>query len=114
MSELTIQDTKDVWVVYTNTDLTEGRGYNYPLHVCESEATALRLARKAYVQGSDAPVYKETAVRISGRWLAAIQIQPTTQADRLESQRLAAKAAALAKLEVAGLTEYDLQLLGLR
>ena len=44
MTDLTITDTKDVWVVYTNTDLTEGRGYQYPIHVCGSPATAERMA----------------------------------------------------------------------
>jgi hypothetical protein len=46
-------EKRTVWVAYTNTDCTEGRGYDVPIAVCAAEATAVRLARKQYVQGSD-------------------------------------------------------------
>ena len=71
MTDITITDTKEVWVVYTNTDLTEGRGHQYPIHVCGSASTAARMATRKGVQGSDANVSKEIAVKVRGSWLAA-------------------------------------------
>jgi len=32
-----------VYVAMTNTDLTEGRGWQIPLAVCEAESTAIRF-----------------------------------------------------------------------
>lgn len=54
-------ETKTYYSVYTNSDLTEGRGYHIPLALCESESTAVRLGKKKYVQGSDCPVNELTA-----------------------------------------------------
>ena len=50
------REKRTVWVAYTNTDCNEGRGHDVPIAVCAAEATALRLARKQYVQGTDARV----------------------------------------------------------
>jgi len=44
---------KELWVVWTNTDLTEGKGYEVPLYICMLESTAIRLAKGVNVQGSD-------------------------------------------------------------
>jgi hypothetical protein len=49
-------EKRTIWVAYTNTDCTEGRGRDVPIAFCAAEATAIRLARKKYVQGSDGPV----------------------------------------------------------
>ena len=38
-----IQESKTVFIAWTNTDLTEGRGVQIPLAVCESQTTAKRL-----------------------------------------------------------------------
>jgi hypothetical protein len=46
----------NVWIVYANTDLTEGRGACVPVACCAIEATALRLAKGRDVQGHDATV----------------------------------------------------------
>lgn len=54
--KLVITNRKTVWVAYTNTDCTEGRGYDIPIAACELEVTARRLARGRHVQGSDGPV----------------------------------------------------------
>ena len=34
-------EKRTVWVTYTNTDCTEGRGHDVPIAVCAAEATAL-------------------------------------------------------------------------
>ena len=53
MTDITITDTKEVWVVYTNTDLhARGRGHEYPIHVCGSPATAARMSIRKGVQGA--------------------------------------------------------------
>ena len=54
--KLVITNRKTAWVAYTNTDCTEGRGYDIPIAACELEVTARRLARGRHVQGSDGPV----------------------------------------------------------
>ncbi|MBA7800573.1 hypothetical protein HV170_03430 [Citrobacter freundii] len=60
-----ILESKDVWVTIGCRDNTEGRGPSYVMHVCESKETAIRLGKKKYVQGSDCPVEKGIAVRVS-------------------------------------------------
>ena len=67
MKDLQIIRRKDVWVVWTNTDLTEGKGHQFPLYICELESTALRLAKKEGVQGSNASIAKDTAFLIRVR-----------------------------------------------
>ena len=56
-----------LFLVITNTDLTEGRGFNVPIHVCNLESTALRLAKKAGVMGSNAEVKGCETVCVEGR-----------------------------------------------
>lgn len=58
----------EFWAVETNSDLTEGRGVQSVAHICKLEATARRLARKAYVQGSDAPVKPVKLVEYDGKF----------------------------------------------
>jgi hypothetical protein len=45
-----------IYAVFTNTDLTEGRGTEYCFALATNEITALRLAKGKYVQGTDARV----------------------------------------------------------
>lgn len=110
-------DKRTVWVAYTNTDCTEGRGHDVPIAVCAAEATALRLARKKYVQGSDGPVRTMELVKIDGKWYApssAISIVEPTREDIAAQAALDAKREALAKAKAAGLTDADLLALGLK
>lgn len=106
-----------VWVAYTNTDCTEGRGHDVPIAVCAAEATALRLARKQYVQGSDGPVRTMELVKIDGKWYApsaAIAVVEPTREDIAAQAVIDAKREAVAKAKAAGLTDADLAALGLR
>ena len=57
-----IEQTFPVFLVMTNTDKTEGKGRNRIERVCRREATALRLAKGADVQGSDGSVSQSIAV----------------------------------------------------
>lgn len=80
----------DAYAVWTNTDLTEGRGREYIMAYCELESTANRLAKGAYVMGSNARITKETFLNMgtdyrSGVWYAPRALDlfvPITDKDR--------------------------------
>ncbi len=110
-------EKRTVWVAYTNTDCTEGRGRDVPIAVCAAEATALRLARKQYVQGSDGPVRTMEMLKIGGKWYApseAITVVEPTREDIAAQVAIDARREAVAKAKAAGLTDADLLALGLR
>ncbi len=111
--------TKPVWVVWTNDDLTEGRGDEFPLFVCESETTAIRMSKKQGVQGSDARVERFDAVLHESRWCAPVRIYRPTEKDReadirIEQARIAEqrRQEALDRARKAGLSEDDIKILG--
>ena len=111
------REKRTVWVAYTNTDCTEGRGHDVPIAVCAAEATALRLARKRYVQGSDGPVRAKELVKLDGEWYApssAFTVVGPTREDVAAQAAVDAKREAVAKAKAAGLTDADLLALGLR
>jgi hypothetical protein len=111
---------KRIYAVWTNTDLTEGRGREYVQYHCENESTARRLAKKNYVMGTDGRVTVEKMFYLNGRWYAPAPniVQPSREDEienrRIEAERKAAeaKAAALAKAKELGMTEADLAALG--
>ena len=109
--ELKIQETKTVWVAWTNTDLTEGRGQSYPKAVCEKEATAIRLGHKGSVMGSNCHVTAELAVKVSGRWLYPARLHTATTEDSQAQASTDAKRAAIEKAKAAGLTDDDIKAL---
>ena len=61
-------ETRTVWVAFTNTDCSEGRGRDVSIGVCATEASARRLARNRYVQGSDGPVLPMELMKIDDKW----------------------------------------------
>lgn len=112
-----MSEKRTVWVAYTNTDCTEGRGRDVAIAVCATEATALRLARGKYVQGSDGPVRTMDLVKIDGEWYApssAINVIAPTREDTAAQAAIDAKREAMAKAKAAGLTDADLLALGLK
>lgn len=109
-------EKRTVWIAYTNTDCTEGRGRDVPIAVCATEATAIRLARKKYVQGSNGPVRTMELVKIDGKWYApsaVIDVVEPTREDVAAQAAIDAKRVALEKAKAAGLTDDDLRALGL-
>ena len=103
------------WVAYTNQDLTEGRGRDIPIAVCELEATAIRLAKKRYVQGSDGPVRAIELLKIGSAWYApivAVISAPPTKEDCAYQTALDTRKEALSKAKALGLTDSDLAVLG--
>ncbi len=110
-------EKRTIWVAYSNTDCTEGRGRDVPIAFCASEVTAIRLARNRYVQGSDGPVRTMELVKIDGKWYApsaAIDVVEPTREDVAAQTAVDAKRAAMEKAKAAGLTDADLLALGLR
>jgi hypothetical protein len=109
-----VKGTRTVYVAYTNTDCTEGRGFDVPIAICEIEITAMRLARKQYVQGSDGPVRKMNMVKIDGKWYApgaSIHVITPTYEDIAAQKVLDATRAAVAKAKAAGLSQDEIDLL---
>ena len=105
---------KFVYVAYSNTDCTEGRGYDVPIAVCEIEATAIRLAKGRYIQGSNGPVRKVELVEVDGKFFfpnsAVSVVKPNSQ--DIEAQvKIDAKTAAIEKALAAGLTEDEISVL---
>lgn len=109
-----------IYGVRTNTDLTEGRGREYFKYVTNNRTTAERLAKGAYVQGTDASVVELKTVDVDGD--AYIRVSPLltmpsaddiekemkrkAQAERdLQRERVLQKAADL------GLTDDEIALL---
>ena len=110
-------ENKTVWVAYTNTDITQGSGYDVPIAVCTTEATATRMARKKYVQGSDGPVRMMELRKIEGRWYApsaAINVLEPSKEDIAVQATMDAKRLAVEKAKSAGLTNADLLALGIK
>ena len=105
---------KFVFVAYTNTDCNEGCGYDIPIAVCESETTAIRMAKRRYVQGSDGPVRKVEVVEVDGKFFypnLAVILTPPTKEDLAQDALLEAKRVAIEKAHNAGLTEEDILLI---
>ena len=108
-------ETKHLYVAYTNSDLTEGRGFDIPIAVCEIEATAIRLAKKSYVQGSDGPVRAVEIRMIDGQWWAPMRstvwTTPSTKEDIQLQAKMDARKLALEKAKAAGLSDEDIKAL---
>lgn len=103
-----IQDSKTVWVAWTNTDLNEGRGYRVPLIVAESRETATRLGRKGSVQGCDCEVTEVMAVKVNNQWLVPGRIAIESDDDRNARMKREAREAAMARAKEAGLSDEDI------
>ena len=112
-----LHETKPAYCVSINSDLTEGRGHNYPIAICESLTTAKRKGQGKNVQGSDAKIYEISLLKVfkppfSYDWYGPVKIEDSTSADLKEDERINAKNAALEKARAAGLTDDDLKALG--
>ncbi|QGZ13255.1 hypothetical protein PP410_gp38 [Vibrio phage NF] len=114
-----LEQEKKIYGVLVNSDLNEGRGFNYVKHLCEKEATAIRLSKRADVQGSDGSVVELQAVKIYGKWFyeGALINKPTSEDDKLEikleHEREKKKLFndALAKAKELGLSQEDIEAL---
>lgn len=109
---------RTVYAVWTNTDLTEGRGREYVQYLCEKRATALRKAKKNYVMGTDSRVTEVKLFNSGSGWYGPVNVLDPSQEDLRFEERFAAeqkaksaKEAAIAKAKELGLTEADIKAL---
>lgn len=101
--------TKTVWIVWTNTDTTEGRGTQYPLHICESRATAERLSVGVGVMGSDGGIEAFEAVQHEGgSFLAPFYLRCTSPIDKLRQAQIDAKEAAIRRARELGMSTQQI------
>lgn len=112
------------YVVWTNEDLTEGRGAQVPIAVCLFLSTARRLAKKEGVQGFDADIYETTVEWIPGEYskpgyyqgpinlikgtLEDIQTEAELQRNLKKTE---AKEALLERIKKAGFNDEEIELL---
>ncbi len=111
MSDTSTEETKEAWAVLVNTDLTEGRGRQYVKHICEMEATAVRKAHKADVQGSNGTVVRLSLVKRNNTWFGPVEIEHPTADDQKSQLVIDAKRSAEQKARSLGLTEEELAML---
>lgn len=105
------QETKEAFAVLVNTDLTEGRGRQYIKHICETEATARRLAEKADVQGTNGTVITVALEKRNAAWFGPVNVIPANDADKKAQTRLDAIRDAEQKALSLGLTPDDIAIL---
>ena len=109
--EVKVSDIKDVWLVVTNSDLTEGRGFPVILHVCDNPVTAERLAKKQGVMGSNANVEKSSAYKIKSSWFMEGEIQRATKQDEEVYKIRINREAIIQKMREQGFTEEEISAL---
>lgn len=105
------ESTSRVYVVVSNSDRTEGRGYPVCLSSCTSKATALRLAKGAGVQGCDAEVIEDVAINIDGRWYIRGSITSPSSNDMKVQEDMDKYEKALEDARELGLTEDQIMVL---
>lgn len=106
-----IKETKDVYIAWSNTDLTEGRGFPIPHAVCDSETTAIRLGVGKDVQGCNCTVRRSIAVKIDGQWLAPTRIHTPTREDSKRDALVKKKKDVFKKIKDAGFTDEEINLI---
>lgn len=111
-------ETKEIYLVMVNTDLTEGRGHTYPKYICQYESTARRLAKKACVQGSDGRVEPYNSPKVGNQFLAPYRLlgmsrddEPMEKKIQKQKQKKIAKEAAIQRAKDLGLSAEDIKLL---
>jgi len=107
--DVQVQDHKTVWVAWTNTDRTEGKGREIPCCVAATKETAERLGHARGVMGSDCDVTPELAVKIGNRWLVPGVIEQETESDKRLRLRRESRDAAVARAKAAGLSVEDIK-----
>lgn len=105
-----VTEVKPIYVVETNTDLTEGRGFLRPMAICEKKSTALRLGKGRYIMGTDCPIGRYVAVKINGNptWLVPGVIELMSKEDMEAERKLEQRQQLLERVRAAGLSEEDI------
>lgn len=101
----------EIFVCSTNTDLTEGKGHQFPYAYTMSETVAKRLVHKKGVQGTDAQYEREKVYRRRYRVYAPVRLTEADQKDLEADVKLSNFRIALQKAKDAGLSDDDIKLL---
>jgi len=107
-------DVETVYVVWVNSDLTEGRGREIPKHVCEIEETARRLAQGAGVQGTGGRVEAVEVFKVKDEWRfpgRVVNIEHPTIQDLQVQTDTRLRNEVLKRAKNAGLTDDDIEIL---
>lgn len=102
-----------LYAIRRNTDTTEGRGHDITVGVAKMQATALRIARKIDVQGSDGTVRPFKVMRDQHGddwipvWAGHDPVAPAVQ-DMAMQTKLDERAQAIAKAKSLGLSDEDI------
>lgn len=105
---------QQAFVAWTNSDLTEGRGAQYPLAICEMKSTAIRLGKGQYVQGSDCPISEVTLTMGQGSgtwnwaWHGPVRLIEPSENDKAANERLSVREAAIEAAKAAGLSDEQI------
>lgn len=109
---------KTAYAVWTNTNLTGGRGTEYIKTICEKQATAIRIAKKGYIMGDNCPISKVEIFAKEHTLYGPVHIiAPTIEDLQIEEQLVkvakaaSAKQAAIEKAKLLGLSEDDINAL---
>lgn len=107
---------KTIYVVFSNTDLTEGRGAEHPIGCFESKTSAINFSKKKGVQGTDADVREMPSflvdMAIYGHcvYAPAIIHKPSDE-DKRKDELHYLRENALKKAKAAGLTKEEIDLI---
>lgn len=103
-----------VFAVYDNTDHSEGRGQEFVRAYTKLESTAIRLAKRSYVQGSDAPVEQVPLFKYGDNYFPVSSkvnvIEPKLE-DIVAEERAKTFAGVLEKAVSLGLSAEDIEIL---
>lgn len=103
-----------VFAVYDNTDHNEGRGQEFVRAYTKLESTAIRLAKRSYVQGTDAPINQVTLFKYGDNYFPVSSkvnvIEPKLE-DIVAEERAKTFAGVLEKAFDLGLTVEELEIL---
>jgi hypothetical protein len=107
-----MKESRVLYVVTTNTDLTEGRGRQYPIAYSFNDFTAQRLAHKKGVMGSDAHISAVKTAIVDGLEMVSINnlnITHPTEQDEISAKKRDDKLAIVEKAKKLGLTDEEIK-----
>ena len=107
-----MKEPRLLYVVMTNTDLTEGRGRQYPIAYSFNDFTARRLASKKGVMGSDAnidAVMTSIIDDVEMIPISMINIERPTDKDISDAVKRDEKATLIEKAKQLGLSEDEIK-----
>lgn len=103
-------ENQHIFVVYTNKNLTDGDGPDYPFAYAMTETVAKRLAKGKYIQGTDG-YYKKVEIIDGKISIEFLRIVKPTKEEVVAEQKAQAKNEVIKKAKALGLTQEELELI---